>query len=87
MLSLPWRRDLGSFFSVPHFSSSVKWAQSYYTLSGTYMKVKVDNIYRGPSTLLGREYAFNKCWVLFFIIIDIADVPVLQILALPRCIA
>lgn len=51
------------------------------------MEIKVDNIYRGPSTLLGREYAFNKCWVLFVIIIDIVDVSVLQILVVPRCIA
>ena len=45
------------------------------------MGIKVDNIYKVPSTLVGREYAFSKSCFLFIriIITDIVNVSVLQI--------
>lgn len=40
------------------------------------MGIKVDNIYKAPSTSVGREYAFSEFWFLFIIIIDIVNLSI-----------
>ena len=55
--------------------------QQHDTQRRAFMRTKVGTAFKASSTLPGKGYAFNKCWILIIIIL-----PVLQVMVHINCL-